>query len=116
MGESVRTKPNKFTAWLNNKFIPTVGKIGNQTHLSIIRDSFALITSLLIAGALAVFINQIILGSSVISLSYWIAYWSKMHNGFDGDNIVFLPNAVKWMGYGWVKINWTTIMWSKDYN
>ncbi|UNF62230.1 PTS transporter subunit EIIC [Spiroplasma poulsonii] len=95
MGESVRTKPNKFTAWLNNKFIPTVGKIGNQTHLSIIRDSFALITSLLIAGALAVFINQIILGSSVISLSYWIAYWSKMHNGFDGDNIVFLPNAVK---------------------
>ncbi|WP_338963600.1 PTS transporter subunit EIIC [Spiroplasma endosymbiont of Sarcophaga carnaria] len=21
-------------------------------------------------------------------------YWSKMHNGFDGDNIVFLPNAV----------------------
>ncbi|MBW3058485.1 PTS sugar transporter subunit IIC [Spiroplasma poulsonii] len=95
MGESVRTKPNKFTAWLNNKFIPTVGKIGNQTHLSIIRDSFALITSLLIAGALAVFINQIILGSSVISLSYWIAYWSKMNNGFDGDNIVFLPNAVK---------------------
>ncbi|WHQ36373.1 PTS transporter subunit EIIC [Spiroplasma sp. SV19] len=95
MGESVATKPNKFTTWLNNKFIPTVGKIGNQTHLSIIRDSFALITPLLIAGALAVFINQIILGSSVISLSYWIAYWSKMYDGFEGDNIIFLPNALK---------------------
>ena len=95
MEESVTTKPNKFTTWLNNKFIPTVGKIGNQTHLSIIRDSFALITPLLIAGALAVFINQIILGESVISLSYWIAYWSKMYVGFEGDSIVFLPNAVK---------------------
>lgn len=95
MEKTMSTKPNKFSTWLNNKFIPTVGKIGNQTHLSIIRDSFALITPLLIAGALAVFINQIILGSSVISLSYWIAYWSNMYNGFEGDNIIFLPNAVK---------------------
>ncbi|WHQ36377.1 PTS transporter subunit EIIC [Spiroplasma sp. SV19] len=95
MGESIVRKPSKFTTWINNKFIPVVEKIGNQTHLSIIRDSFALITPLFIAGALAIFIDQIILGSSVISLSYWIAYWSKMYEGFDGDNIIFLSNVGK---------------------
>ena len=95
MGAAVVTKPNKFTTWLNSKFIPSVEKIGNQTHLSTIRDSFALITPLFIAGALAIFIDQIILGSSAISLSYWIAYWSKMYDGFDGDHIIFLPSAMK---------------------
>lgn len=55
---AVATKPNKFTTWLNSKFIPSVEKIGNQTHfLSTIRDSFALITPLFIAGALAIFID-----------------------------------------------------------
>lgn len=41
-------------SFFNNKFIPTVGKLGNQRHLSAIRDAFAIFTPIIIVGSLAV--------------------------------------------------------------
>ncbi|NQZ66321.1 MAG: PTS sugar transporter subunit IIC [Mycoplasmatales bacterium] len=40
--------------WFQNRFIPTVGKLGNQRHLATIRDAFAIFTPIIIVGAFAV--------------------------------------------------------------
>ncbi len=73
-------KPNQFTKnidkWLSNKMVPFLQKIGNQRHLCSVRDSFASITPLIIAGALGVLINAIVFGgagSNKISLLALIA-------------------------------------------
>lgn len=86
-----------FSAFINNKFVPFAGKVGNQTHLSIIRDGFALITPLLIAGALAVLLNSVLFGNTTISLARWIAYWTNNFEAIDEatNNIIFLATGNK---------------------
>ena len=46
--------------WFKNKFIPQVAKLGNQRHLSTIRDAFAIFTPIIIVGALAVLWRNVI--------------------------------------------------------
>lgn len=61
-------------------------KLSKQTYLSVIRDSFTLLLPLIIAGAFASFFTTVIVGTTNISLAYWIASWSKQYvlgvNGF----------------------------------
>ncbi len=44
----------KMRNWTNNKFIPFLGKFGQQRHLSALRDAFGTIIPLIIAGSIAV--------------------------------------------------------------
>ncbi len=46
--------------WFQNRFVPTVGKLGNQRHLATIRDAFAIFTPIIIVGAFAVLWRSVI--------------------------------------------------------
>ncbi len=49
---------NKFIGFLEKNFVPVAAKIGAQRHLVAIRDAFATIMPLIIAGSMAVLINN----------------------------------------------------------
>lgn len=44
---------------IENKFVPIAAKIGSQKHLSAIRDAFASLMPLIMAGAVAVLLNNV---------------------------------------------------------
>lgn len=50
---------NKFFEWMEAHFVPVAAKIGGQRHLVAIRDGFATITPLIMAGAFAVLFNNL---------------------------------------------------------
>ncbi|WP_160691347.1 PTS sugar transporter subunit IIC [Clostridium sp. C2-6-12] len=50
---------NKFFQWMEEHFVPVAGKIGGQRHLVAIRDGFATITPIIMAGAFAVLFNNL---------------------------------------------------------
>ena len=94
---ATRAKPDKpvkasekLNKFVNEKFVPFAGKVGNQTHLASIRDGFAMITPLIIAGAFALLINNVIFGNSKISIGYWIGTWGHYGIGYDASgNIIY---------------------------
>jgi PTS system cellobiose-specific IIC component len=49
----------KFIEFLEKNFVPIAAKIGAQKHLLAIRDSFASLMPLVLAGALAVLMNNV---------------------------------------------------------
>lgn len=57
MGEEIIM--NKFFEWMEEHFVPIAFKIGSQRHLVAIRDGFATITPIIMAGAFAVLFNNI---------------------------------------------------------
>ena len=61
--------------FLNTKLVPMMAKLGNQRHLSSLRDAFALMTPLIIAGAVAVLIITVVFGG-------WGAGQSSVHGLF----------------------------------
>lgn len=44
---------------IEEKFVPVAAKIGSQKHLSVIRDAFASLMPLIMAGAIAVLLNNV---------------------------------------------------------
>ena len=50
---------NNFIAWIEKNIVPTAAKIGAQKHLSAIRDGFAALMPLVMAGAIAVMLNNV---------------------------------------------------------
>ena len=44
---------------IEDKFVPIAAKIGSQKHLSAIRDAFASLMPLIMAGAIAVLLNNV---------------------------------------------------------
>lgn len=50
---------NKFFEWMEEHFVPIAAKIGSQRHLVAIRDGFATITPIVMAGAFAVLFNNL---------------------------------------------------------
>ena len=50
---------NKFFEWMEEHFIPIAAKIGSQRHLVAIRDGFATLTPLIMAGAFATLFNNL---------------------------------------------------------
>ena len=44
---------------IEEKFVPLAAKIGSQKHLSAIRDAFATLMPLIMAGAIAVLLNNV---------------------------------------------------------
>ncbi|AGM24663.1 PTS sugar transporter subunit IIC [Spiroplasma chrysopicola] len=53
-----------FKTWWDNKALPVMSKLGNQRHLSAIRDSFGTMIPLIIAGGLGLLIDAIIFGGA----------------------------------------------------
>lgn len=49
----------KFFDWMEEHFVPIAAKIGSQRHLVAIRDGFATITPIIMAGAFAVLFNNL---------------------------------------------------------
>ena len=50
---------DKFFEWMEEHFVPIASKIGSQRHLVAIRDGFATLTPIIIAGAFAVLFNNL---------------------------------------------------------
>lgn len=50
---------NKFFGWMEEHFVPIAAKIGSQKHLVAIRDGFATITPIIMAGAFATLFNNL---------------------------------------------------------
>lgn len=49
---------------IGNKSLELTGRLGNQKHLAVMRDAFALFMPLIIAGALAVLIRTFVFGGA----------------------------------------------------
>ncbi len=49
---------NKFIGFLEKYFVPVAAKIGSQRHLVAVRDGFVAIMPLIIAGSMAVLLNN----------------------------------------------------------
>jgi PTS system cellobiose-specific IIC component len=49
---------DKFMKWMEEKFVPVAGRIGSQRHLAAIRDGFVGIMPLVLAGSIAVLLNN----------------------------------------------------------
>lgn len=47
-----------FMKWMEEKFVPVAGKIGSQRHLAAIRDGFVGIMPIVLAGTIAVLLNN----------------------------------------------------------
>lgn len=94
--------------WFNNKFVPAMGKLGNMRYLAAIRDGFALITPLIIIGAIAVFFRTAIFGAAgatQTSLLGLIANWTgNLKPGewtfVDKSVIQNISNFGNWMFFG----------------
>ena len=54
----------KFIKWMEENFIPIATKIGSQRHLVAIRDGFIALMPLIMAGSLAVLLNNVFLTES----------------------------------------------------
>ncbi len=52
---------NKFLEFMENHFVPIAGKIGSQRHLVAVRDGFVSIMPLILAGSVAVLLNNTLL-------------------------------------------------------
>lgn len=50
---------NKFFEWMEEHFVPIASRIGSQRHLVAIRDGFATIMPIIMAGAFAVLFNNL---------------------------------------------------------
>lgn len=94
--------------WFNNKFVPAMGKLGNMRYLAAIRDGFALITPLIIIGAIAVFFRTAVFGAAgatQTSLLGLIANWTgNLKPGewvfVDKSVIANISNFGNWMFFG----------------
>lgn len=56
------SRKDKMNKVLNDKILPTMGKIGAQKHLSALRDGFAMFVPLVILGAVALIFITFVLG------------------------------------------------------
>ncbi len=91
-----KTWREKLDGFVNNKVAPFAGKIGNQIHLSALRDSFSSIIPLIIAGAFAVLIQSIVFGgagSDKISLLALIAKAAHHNWNWDATNFKWPTQA-----------------------
>ncbi|MGL5383122.1 MAG: PTS sugar transporter subunit IIC [Culicoidibacterales bacterium] len=102
--------------WIENHFVPFAAKLGSQRHLAAIRDGFVAFMPLMIAGAFAVLINNLILGgapdpSSTINFGLYqffqdstIGEWILKLKDINGNvwygtiavTAIFLPIAVSY--------------------
>ncbi|WP_422448671.1 PTS sugar transporter subunit IIC [Thermoanaerobacterium sp. DL9XJH110] len=125
-----------FIDWMEKHFVPVAGKIGSQRHLVAIRDGFAAIMPLILAGSFAVLINN--------TLCVWIpalkfltpingaVWWGtfaimtllmvfsigyNLAKSYDEDALaagliavasflITLPQAPEGVGWGFIKINY----------
>lgn len=77
----------KILAFLERYFIPVAGKIGAQRHLVAIRDGFVAIMPLIIAGSMAVLLNNLPiepyqnLMNSIFGGSGWRGFGGNVWNG-----------------------------------
>lgn len=51
---------DRFMKWMEEKFVPVAGRIGSQRHLASIRDGFAGVMPIILAGSFAVLLNNTI--------------------------------------------------------
>lgn len=125
-----------FIDWMEKHFVPIAGKIGAQRHLVAIRDGFAATMPLIIAGSLAVLINNTLCvwipalnflvpingaiwwGTfAVMTLLIVFSIGYNLAKSYDEDGlaagliaiasfIITLPQAPEGVGWGFIKINY----------
>lgn len=80
---------NAFMNFMENKFVPVAAKIGAQRHLVAVRDSFASIMPLLIAGSMAVLVNNLQITKDAATDPYQVLMTNVFGPGFKafGGNI-----------------------------
>lgn len=80
---------NAFMNFMETKFVPVAAKIGAQRHLVAVRDSFAAIMPLLIAGSMAVLVNNLQITKDAATDPYQVLMNNVFGPGFKafGGNI-----------------------------
>lgn len=75
-----------FISLIEDKFVPIAAKVGNQKHLVAIRDSFASMMPLVMAGAIAVLLNNVffvpwglLADSRLLGPEHPFILWSNEH-------------------------------------
>lgn len=125
-----------FINWMDEHFVPIAGKIGSQRHLVAIRDGFAGIMPLILAGSFAVLLNNT-LCVWIPALSFLVpingaVWWGtfaimtllivfsigyNLAKSYNEDGlmaglisvasfIITLPQAPEGVGWGFIKINY----------
>ncbi|MBK1811272.1 PTS sugar transporter subunit IIC [Clostridium sp. YIM B02505] len=80
---------NKFFEWMEEHFVPIASKIGAQRHLRAIRDGFATIMPVIMAGAFAVLFNNLGIPGYQDFMNWllptgWTAWGEAIYNGSFG--------------------------------
>ncbi|AOX43415.1 PTS system, cellobiose-specific IIC component [Spiroplasma sp. NBRC 100390] len=86
-----------FKTWWNNKALPTMSKLGNQRHLSAIRDSFGTMIPLIIAGGIGLLIDAIIFGGAGSGKVSLLGLFARAA-GYSWDSIgaLFADTTTSW--------------------
>ncbi|QBQ07772.1 Phosphotransferase system cellobiose-specific component IIC [Spiroplasma gladiatoris] len=53
-----------FKNWFNSKFVPALTKVGNERHISALKDTFGTMLAIIIAGSIGLLIQAIIFGGA----------------------------------------------------
>lgn len=93
--------------WFDTKFIPFAGRIGNQRHLSAIRDAFALFIPILIAGSLAIVLRSAVFaqdgGKGTIS-GLFVAFDNWHPNGGYKSFLEVMNNMFVFLQWGAISL------------
>ncbi len=81
-----------FIKWMDKHFVPIAAKIGAQRHLVAIRDGFAGIMPLILAGSFAVLLNN--------TLCIWVPALAFL---------VPINSAVWWGTFAIMKMRWSQV-------
>ncbi|QCO23332.1 PTS system cellobiose-specific IIC component [Spiroplasma melliferum] len=92
-----KTKSMDFKTWWNNKALPTMSKLGNQRHLSAIRDAFGTMIPLIIAGGIGLLIDAIIFGGAGSGKVSLLGLFARAA-GYSWDSIggLFADTSTSW--------------------
>ena len=87
----------KFIKWMEENFIPIATKIGSQRHLVAIRDGFIALMPLIMAGSLAVLLNNVFLTeSSLVATWFNLNADTSAYLQFTGKYLVPVMGNIWW--------------------
>ncbi|WP_146637938.1 hypothetical protein [Spiroplasma clarkii] len=99
--ENVEKSESKVKSFFNKQVIPFMGKVGNQTHLSALRDAFGTMVPLLVAGSMGLLLGFIVFGAGGTGKISLLGLLCKAATGWSWDAIDNFGGATT----GWAKVS-----------
>lgn len=86
----------KFIAWMEQHFVPIAAKIGSQRHLVAIRDGFIALMPLVMAGSLAVLLNNVLFTPTSLVAEMFNLDPASGYLAFTGKYLVPVMGNIWW--------------------